>query len=237
MDIILLAGGLSKRFLDSYNNANKIENKLLFKINDKLIIEYSLQTFILNKNISRIIVVCGKEIKQCLLQKKYNIIFANRGKTRYESFVNGLIHVRSEKFLIHDGARPLVSNHIINELVKMKDKYNCIIPVLKLRDTIKEIKNNFIVKTLDRNKLVQIQTPQLMDLKLIKMIIDNNDLLNHKFYDDSEIIEKFLKNEKIYYIDGDESNIKITTYIDYLFICFLISKYSSISFFNSGITS
>lgn len=80
------------------------------------------------------------------------------------------------------------------------------IPALKITDTIKEISENIVVKTVDRKKYATIQTPQGFDFDLIFYAYKTYG--NADFYDDSSLIE--LLNESVFTVEGEWNNIKVT---------------------------
>ena len=230
--LILLAAGNSSRM------NNKIKKQYL-KIKNKLVLEYSFDTFIKTKLIDKYIIVISpddnKSAELLKFKQKYQkmfdrdeLIFVYGGENRYDSVFNALDYIynvyndiENKKVFIHDSARPFVSKTDIINLDKMLKMYNAITLASPITNTIKSIdsKINFndivlseVDKTLDREKLYSIMTPQAFDLDIIynahlkfkkQKIIKN-------ITDDLQIIELFTK-EKTYLIDSSPLNIKITT--------------------------
>lgn len=204
--VIIPAGGTSSRF------GNK--NKLLEKINDKTVIEWTVSKFDGYAEICEIIIPANISIIDNLKEifsdnSKIKII--QGGETRQESVYKALMVVTAEYVIIHDGARPLVSKSIIDNVIKELPLKNAISVMEKTTDTIKEVdENGIILKTIDRTRLYNTQTPQAFKTSLIK---DAHEKLKSKLYtDDSSMLEEL--NIPVYIIDGNPVNIKITTKSD-----------------------
>jgi 2-C-methyl-D-erythritol 4-phosphate cytidylyltransferase len=205
--VIIVAGGKSIRAKT---------DKLFFKIKDKRILEITVSRFIDIPEIDKIILVLSKENKE-----KYSYLFKNPkikitegGDTRMLSLINGskLIDKDVQVVMVHDGARPFVSENLIKKLIYYAYEKGCAIPGIKLKDTVKEIDANLsVVKTLNRENLVSVQTPQCYSMELFEKLIGN--ITDFNLTDDSQIIEKL--NLPVYVVEGEETNLKITTPIDF----------------------
>ena len=134
------------------------------------------------------------------------------GKTRQESVFNALLAletVNPEIVLIHDGARPFVSEELILSLVSELNSVDAAAPGIVPVDTIKLIDNSSYIKEhLLRKNLVCIQTPQLFIYKKILEAHKKASHDNKEYTDDTEIFENYCGKVKV--IHGDENNIKIT---------------------------
>lgn len=227
--IILASGTGSRSGLDI--------PKQFFKINNKTLLEYSIEAFNKNKNIDEIIVVSHSEhidtVNEIIKKNNYTKVGKTvvGGATRQESSFNGISSISDleAKVLIHDAVRPFVSQRIINDCITSLQTNKAVNVAIETSDTIIEIDNKSCLKsTLKRNSLRRVQTPQGFDLDLIKqahkMAIDTN---NFKFTDDCGLIE-FFELEKIKVIEGDIHNIKITYPQDLKFAEFLINFYDKI---------
>lgn len=204
INAIIPAGGTSSRF------GNK--NKLLEKIFDKTVIEYTVEAF-LASNIDKIIICANISIMEEL-----NKIFANNpkikiiegGKCRQQSVFNGLKASDCDYVLIHDGARPMVTPELINQTIEMVQEVSALTVATKTIDTIKEVENGVIKRTIDRAKLYNTQTPQAFSYNLI--LDAHRRLAGENFTDDAGMLEEL--GERVYIIDGSYKNIKITTQND-----------------------
>jgi 2-C-methyl-D-erythritol 4-phosphate cytidylyltransferase len=207
---IILAGGKGKRM------GCKI-SKQYIELKEKPILYYTLTKFINCKDIDKILLVLPKdEIDYCTknILLKYSLKvdkIVEGGKERQDSVYNALKEIKdSDIVLIHDGARPFVSNRIIEEGIKFAELYGAAAPGVTPKDTIK-IKDDFSFskETPNRNTLVSIQTPQVFKLEIIKECHEK--VKNDKIVvtDDTMVIEMY--NNKVYLYDGDYTNIKVTT--------------------------
>lgn len=207
---IILAGGKGKRMGGDVS-------KQFLELQGKPILYYTIKRFIDNANIHNIILVLPEdEIDYCksIVLDKYNlkvdkIVFG--GKERNDSVYNGLMAVEeSQIVLIHDGARPFVSNRIINEGIEHARKYGAAACGVTPKDTIKVIDQfSFSKDTPDRSTLVAIQTPQCFNYN---MILAAHELIRKEgssVTDDTMVAEFY--GEKVYIYNGDYTNIKITT--------------------------
>ncbi len=201
---IILSGGLGKRF-------DKKLPKQFFKINNKYILEISVEKFIQSNLFKKIIVVTNSEFleltKEVLKNKSVQIVIG--GKTRQSSVLNGLIEGKKYKIknvLIHDAARPLIKVSLIKNIVKKIQKFDCVVPMIDINDSLRNIKNN-IYQDIERKNVKKIQTPQAFKFdKILNAHLKNK---NKNFTDDSIILTK--DGIKINQIKGEFVNFKITT--------------------------
>ena len=200
---IVLAAGNSTRSGLQYN-------KVLFELNNTPIIYLSTKNFINDMSCNKIFLVC-KENDLEDLKKIFNgidkIEFIIGGETRQESVNNALKLVTSEYVLIHDGARPYFTAILLNRLIAKLKEVDAVIPVWTMTDTVKEVKNGVVVKTLKRDVLKRVQTPQAF--KTSVLLKAHNDAKNKLYTDDSSMDEE-LTDTKVYVIDGEYPNIKYT---------------------------
>jgi 2-C-methyl-D-erythritol 4-phosphate cytidylyltransferase len=212
---IIPAAGMGSRM-------NMSKNKLYINLDGKPVLYHTLKKFINNSFIEQVLVVLQEgeiehfqnSILNLLGSKKNKIKTVVGGKTRKESVFNGLkaASVKSDYIIIHDGARPLVTDKIINNVIGSLEEEEAITTGVKVKDTIKiKDHNNYVVKTVNRENLVTIQTPQAFNYKLIKKAHQNK-FFDKKITDDAYLIE--LMNKKVKIIEGSYENIKITTQID-----------------------
>lgn len=210
--VIVVAGGSSTRMG---------QNKLLINIGGIPVLARTLKMFQQSESISNIILVAAKETvfeyqKLCesyMITKVSDIV--EGGQNRQESVLCGIkmLGAKAETVLIHDAARPLVSDEIITRVINGLSKFNAVIPVVKVKDTIKQIdENGVVIKTVSRDNLVQVQTPQGVIVKAYLTALSGKDL--NTFTDDASIFEA--EGESVLTVMGDYKNIKITTPEDVL---------------------
>jgi len=224
ISLIIPSGGVGSRM-----NANI--PKQYIEIDNIPIIIRTLLTFNEIEKIQNIIIPIDSSWQDFLIAKsiefgiKKEIKIVKSGTTRAESIKNALKSEyisQSEFVLIHDAVRCLVSPELINKIILELQNHNAVIPAIKITDTIKEIKDNFVYTTLDRNSIYKVQTPQAFKLSNYLNIIDKVDINNTQFSDDASIFEYF--GYKIFTVDGDINNIKITTNSDLDFVNYIINK-------------
>jgi len=214
---IILAAGKGKRM-----GANI--NKIFLNLKDKPILYYTINAFEVHKYIGEIILVASKnEVKECknLIEKykfKKVLKIVEGGSERQNSVFNGLKAVNKDTdiVLIHDGARPFVTEDIISNGIKYANLYGIASCGVTPKDTIK-VKNEegFSMETLDRSKLINIQTPQCFKYNIIYSCHDKIKDTNISVTDDTSVTEYF--GYKTFLYDGQYTNIKITTYEDMIF--------------------
>ena len=209
---IILAGGKGKRM-------GAPVSKQFIEIKGKPIIYYTIKKFSENKKIDNIVVVLSKDevvyFKENILEK-YNLKVDNiviGGTERQDSVYNGLKSLEdtnTDIVLIHDGARPFISDRIIDDGIKFAQVYGACAPGVMPKDTIK-IKNesNFSVSTPERGSLVAIQTPQVFKFNEILECHEKIRYNGEKVTDDTMVVEKY--GYSVYLYDGEYTNIKVTT--------------------------
>ena len=209
---IILAGGKGKRMGSAIS-------KQFIDIKGKPIIYYTLKKFSENKKIDNIIVVLPEDevkyFKENILKKyelRINKIVIG-GKERQDSVYNALKNIKNSStdiVLIHDGARPFISERIINEGIKFAEIYGAAAPGVMPKDTIK-VKNekNFSVDTPNRANLVSIQTPQVFKFDEILECHEKIRYNGEMVTDDTMVVEKY--GYSVYLYDGEYTNIKVTT--------------------------
>ena len=136
------------------------------------------------------------------------------GKSRQESVSLGLNALSDKVKLaaIHDGARPLVSSQLIDLTIRMAHNYGAAAPAVPVKDTIKVVEGGLAKETPDRSKLKAVQTPQVFDFDLIRGALKQAKLDGAELTDDCSAIERM--NMTVRIVDGEETNIKVTTPMD-----------------------
>ena len=209
---IILAGGKGKRMGASVS-------KQFIELKGKPIIYYTIKKFEENKNIDNIVVVLPPDevsyFKEEIL-KKYSLKIDKivlGGTERQDSVYNALKSIadtETDIVLIHDGARPFISNRIINDGIKYANEYGASAPGVMPKDTIKvKNENNFSINTPDRSSLVAIQTPQVFKYKEILKCHEKVKVNKEVVTDDTMVAEKY--GYKVYLYEGEYTNIKVTT--------------------------
>lgn len=192
------------------------KDKLALTLYDKPVFLYCLEVFESHPLIQEIIVVTQLD-KQTWFQNQISPQFVKinkwveGGQERQYSVWNGLqaVNLKSELVLIHDAARPLVTASILNAVIQAAQKTGAAVCGTAIVDTIKEVDlNSVVTKTLDRSRLVAVQTPQIFEANLIRTayrdLIETNEVLT----DDTAVVERLGKSVQV--VICEDLNFKIT---------------------------
>lgn len=215
---VILAGGVGSRM-----GVDRPKQYLV--VEDKPIIVYCLEIFEKHNNIDKIVIVVSDEWKDYVIEnvEKYNISkvcgYAPAGRTRQHSIFNGLKCTEenasdTDVVIVHDAARPLVSDKIIDDCITGATEDDGAMPVISVKDTIYQSKDGkSIDKLLKRSELFAGQAPESFDFKKYLDI--------HKSVSDDEIAATAGSSEiayrhgmKVRLVEGSERNFKITTIED-----------------------
>jgi len=209
---IVLAGGAGKRM-------GAPTNKQFLLLDNKPIIVHTLQVFEECKPVDGVYLVANQKdlpviqeeiLEQYRFSKVIKLVIG--GRLRQDSVKNGLDAIENpcDIVIIHDGARPFITPSFIEKGIYLMEMFDAIIPALPVKDTIKVIsKEGFVLKTLNRDSLWQVQTPQTFKYELIMKAYMEGMAKKLYGYDDATFIESIGKKVKV--IEGSPYNIKITT--------------------------
>ncbi|MDR5659916.1 2-C-methyl-D-erythritol 4-phosphate cytidylyltransferase [Serpentinicella sp. ANB-PHB4] len=210
--VVVVAGGKGSRMGEGYN-------KQYISLNGKPLVAHTLEVFEKNININEIILVVPEsEIMYCKenIIQKYNInkvsSIVSGGKERQDSVYQGLLAVNKEcqVVLIHDGARPFVTDRIIDESIKKTQQADAVIVGVPVKDTVKLVDVNMrVTDTPDRKRLWSVQTPQTFKYEVIIQAYEKGRTLGIEVTDDAMMVEK--NDGIVNVVQGDYDNIKITT--------------------------
>lgn len=141
------------------------------------------------------------------------LVVSAGGATRQESVYKSLRKIKckpGDRIIVHDAVRPFLSKKLIERLMDASGNEDCVIPGMKLHDTIKRIdKKGYVVETIDRDTLRSVQTPQIFRYDKLMKAFDI--AIKKKFTgtDEASLMEK--AGFKVRIIEGEITNIKITT--------------------------
>lgn len=215
---IVLAGGRGKRMESEIS-------KQFLKLGGNPILYYSLNTF--EKSIADEIILvaakgeeeyCRKEIVEYYHLKKVAGIVTG-GKERYHSVYNGLCAAgQTDIVMIHDGARPFITEDVIERAAKQAAECQACVVGVKVKDTIKVSDGNgVIIDTPKRSRLWQVQTPQCFEYEgIVKAYEKALEGDTDNITDDAMVWEAYSKIP-VSLVEGDYFNIKITTKEDMVF--------------------
>lgn len=203
---VIVAGGVGKRM------NNSIPKQFLL-IRNKPVLYYTIQTFLQAYSDLNIILVLpeqhiskGQEIIDGFFDNT-RIQIVSGGRTRFHSVQKGLSLIKEESIIfVHDAVRCILSADLIHRCYENAKKGGTAIPAIISRDSIR-LTLGEENESLDRNRVMIIQTPQTFHSKIILPAynIDYKD----KFTDEALVVEAY--GLKVQLIEGDENNLKITT--------------------------
>ena len=205
---IILAAGNSVRYgMDRNKNFEEITDK-------NTVLSYSFREFDKNEYIDNIIVAARENeidnikdiIKNENSTKKTKVVLG--GAERKDSVYNCIKNTDSDIVIIHDGARPIIKQKYINKCIENMNKFKGVTIGVRSTDTIKIVDDDgIVINSTNRNNTWSIQTPQCFDREVLLDMHEKykNDMVT----DDCMLLEK--DNYKVKIIEGDYTNIKITT--------------------------
>lgn len=191
----------------------------------KPVLWYSLQAFEQSPLISECIVVTGQDdiafVQEEIVQKgnfrKVTQVIAG-GAERYLSVEKALTVLQDKKgyVFIHDGARPLLTEEIIERLYREVCRHDAVCAAVPVKDTIKIADPaGFADRTPDRKTLYAVQTPQVFSIPLIcrayEMLREQYDKGIGVSITDDAMVAEYMLGTKVKLVEGSYTNIKITT--------------------------
>jgi len=147
--------------------------------------------------------------------KFFNVKIYFGGAERFETVSKALELIKDNINLIavHDAVRCCVTGKLIDEVITTAGKNGAAIPACPVSATVKEVKDKTIIKTVDRTRLYEAQTPQVFNASLLKKAYENlKNIDKSKISDDSQLVEAL--GQKVTIVEADSSNIKITRQSD-----------------------
>lgn len=210
---IILAGGSGSRLGGD-------TPKQFLTVAGKQIIEYSIEAFEHAEGIDEICIVCREDytghVERLIAEKGYHKVrrVLSGGKERHHSTLAAINAYTDDSInmLFHDGVRPMVSQRIIRDCIAALDHYNAVNVAVQTTDTIITVNaDNCIESIPDRRSLRNVQTPQCFKHGTIRRAYEIA-LADPNFVttDDCGTVKRYLPDEPIYIVEGENTNIKLT---------------------------
>ena len=209
---VILSAGSGKRF------KNDIPKQFL-DLNGFPIILRSIDKLEKAKFIDGIVVVSHpdyiEKIKKLVAPYTKIIAVVEGGIRRQDSVFNALKWIKKNskcsKVWVHDSARPLFSQDLLERLYVSSLVEEAVVPVIPSDDTLKRVDKGYVAATLDRTNIYRVQTPQVFSFELLyKAYSKFSDTVDAT--DDAFLMERF--DVKIFIVEGEASNIKLTYPVD-----------------------
>lgn len=224
LSIIIPAGGVGKRFSEK-------GKKQFYSIAGKEILYYTLLRF-KNVDYEEIIIGCSDEdipkvedILEELGITKY--IFAPAGKERQDTVYNCLLRASGDYVLIHDAARPFLSNIILDRCLQEYRNYHGLICGIKVKDTVKVVDGETVEKTIDRNRILLVHTPQLFNKKILLKCMNEINDRGILITDEAMALEYF--GYEVGFVESEWYNLKITTMNDLNLAEYIINNFDMLA--------
>lgn len=205
---IIVAAGAGKRFGSA---------KQFALLRGKSVLERSLEAFEAHPEVDEIVLVLPAEEGGARYRKRGGKVVAvvHGGERRQDSVVRGFERVDSlpaDIVLVHDGVRPLVSREVITRVIVTARKCGAAVAAVPVEDTIKEAAGGFVVRTLERENLQCIQTPQAFAREVLDRALRKAREDGFCGTDEAALVER--TGHPVAVVSGDRRNIKITTAAD-----------------------
>lgn len=228
MDISKVANGMRKVLPLKYcgavivaaGNASRMGgiDKVMAELGGEPMIVRTVRAFQNCDAIKEIVIVTRPDLivpitNRCAKFEKVKAVVAG-GASRQESVGLGMnaLSNKAELVAIQDGARPLISEEVIDRTVRAAHTYSAAAPAIPVKDTIKVVRGGIVDHTPDRSALQAVQTPQVFDFDLLKGALKKAEQEGAAVTDDCSAVELMGMSVKI--VEGDERNIKVTTPLD-----------------------
>ena len=196
------------------------EDKLMLPLGEEPVILHTLRVLELCPYVEEIVVVTREQLivplgelcRDYQLEKVRKIVLG--GVTRTQSVRLGTLEVseQAELIAIQDGARPLVSQQVLEQVILTAARCGAAAPAVPVKDTIKRAENGVVLETPERSQLFAVQTPQVFEAGLIRAALHKALEDGAEITDDCSAVERL--GMKVVLTQGADENIKITTPAD-----------------------
>lgn len=203
---VIVAAGVGQRMKLGFNKAYaKLST-------GKTIIETTVEVFLQDPDCKQIVLVTDMEdpYSKQLSAQYGRLVVARGGATRQESVYSGLKGTLCDYVLIHDGARPYVSLELIERIKRALETEKAALLAISSKDTVKRVKDGYVLETYPRSELMLAQTPQGFETDLILECYKKAKKEGYLATDDASLVE-YYSDVPVKIVEGSPSNFKITT--------------------------
>ena len=154
--------------------------------------------------------------------------YVSGGKERQDSIANALADCGPvEYILVHDAARPCLDRALLDRVISTLESAEAVIPAIPVADTIKEVGDDVVIRTLDRSALRAVQTPQGFSRTLLEQAYRKAAETGSRGTDDASLVEAV--GGRVVIVNGDRDNIKVTWKRDFFLASLILDERSSTS--------
>ena len=207
---VIVAGGIGKRLKSRCH-------KPFVQLGTKPMLAWTLEAFEKTPSVGGVVVVVHSSdiesarqlIRSCGCRKIVKVV--SGGTTRMASVACGLknLPLYAKWIAVHDGARPLVTPELIEATVREGRRAKAAIAAVPVVPTVKQVSAGWVEKTLDRNRLWAVQTPQVFERGLLERAHAKGKARGMKVTDDAALVEAM--GHRVRIVPGDHRNLKVTT--------------------------
>ncbi len=216
LHVVIAAGGAGARF-------GAAQKKQFLEIAGKSLLQHAVDFFLSYDGVRQIVVVLPQDELQRQSFNDARVRCVAGGTSRAESVKNGILALQDahemDCILVHDAARPNVSAALVDRVVQKVVEYGAAIPTLAVTDTLKQVKDERLLKTIDRSQMRAAQTPQGARWSFFKQIYQNSNMDLARVTDEAMLLEE--GGFEVFWVEGDRANIKVTTPLDLQWLQFL----------------
>jgi len=207
---VILAAGRSERM-------DGRVNKVYRKLGGRTVLFHSIGKFLVSGIADELVLVYNKTDRTVLeeriipeISNEVTVKTVPGGEKRQDSSLAGLRRLETEYAMIHDGARPNFSPGLVEELLEAAAEHGAAFPGVKPVDTIRKNRDGFAGETVDREKLVRVQTPQCFKRELVLKALEEFSSKKKYYSDDAgAFMDYWDRDPKI--VQGERENLKLTT--------------------------
>jgi 2-C-methyl-D-erythritol 4-phosphate cytidylyltransferase/2-C-methyl-D-erythritol 2,4-cyclodiphosphate synthase len=202
LTVILPAGGSSVRFG---------RDKLMEHLGGKTVIERAIAAFLQRTDVARI-VIATKNRDLGGIANNPKVVVCEGGASRAESVRNALLKSTGEWVAVHDAARPMVSQGLIDRVFAAAREYGAAVPALPVHLTIKQATGPLparVERTVPRATLWAMQTPQVMRRTDLLAAYEQCPIPLEQVTDDVQLLEMI--GREVWLVEGEQRNVKVTT--------------------------
>ena len=204
-DVVVLAAGTSERMGGI--------DKLMVSIAGIPLVAWTLRSVAAATCVRRIIIVARPELADEITQTPHvralDPIVVAGGPRRQDSVANGVEQASAEVVLIHDGARPLVTPELVDRVAAEAWRKGAAVPIVAVPESMREVVDGEIVRTVDRTRLYRSQTPHGARLEVLRHAYSIQDPRGPEtFIDETTLVQS--AGISVATVPGEAQNLKVT---------------------------